>query len=152
MQQNYNYDYHKMLLKTFFNSTQAIFFVLLVTINVIGILHHHTTLGKLFFTTNLFQMYLSSVTSIFGLYLSIPRIKYSKELLSRINNYDTQAQIGIALSSVSHIKIDKYLLQNDCLVMGKNGVGKTTLLKSIIENDGINVTYNEIDKNLIATQ
>ncbi len=151
-QQNYVYDYRKMILKTFFNSTQAVFFIILVTVNVIGILFHHTTLGKLFFTTNLFQMYLTAITNIFGLYLSIPRIKYSKELLSRINNYDCHETIGISLTDIQQIKIQDYCFENDTLVTGRNGIGKTTLLKSIIDNEGVDVAINQIDKQLISSQ
>ncbi len=150
-QKNYQFDYNNMLVKSFFDMTQSLFFIVLIAINIMSIFSHQLTLGKIFFIINLFQMFLSGLNNIFGFYLNIPNIQYSKEFLSRIINYELTENIGINLEEIKALKINETNFENDTVIFGKNGIGKSTLLKSFFTRNEHPIYFNDVSKDLINT-
>ena len=144
---NNSTDFKQMLLKFFGDANNVIFYVLIITFNIILIINNQYNIGILFFCISLFQLCTSSLSNCLMTYLNFPKIKYSYELLSRINNFDHKKnEIGVYINSVSKIEINDKLINNDTLIKGKNGSGKTTLLKALtnINNYYHNIKINDI--------
>lgn len=152
---NHNIDYKQMLIKLLFSINSILFYVLLITFNVIAILDKKQDIGKMFFAISLFQMYTNSLSNLFLFYLNYPKLKYSKELLSRINNDESNDNVlGVWIDNVDFIKIDKYNIKNDTLIKGNNGSGKTTLLKSLLNLNNYykDISINNIEYKLLSRE
>lgn len=130
---DYKYDYKKLLINFFNSSIQSCIFLLLVLFNILTIINEKSTIGIMFFSISLFQMNISSFKNIFSFYLDYPNIKYSYDVISNIININTDysTNVGIYLSNLSNIKIGDYFIENNTLIVGKNGSGKSTILKSL---------------------
>lgn len=151
---NYKINFKEMLLNFFANSAQIIFFLILIAMNILNLFNHQSNLGKIFFIISLFQLFNSSLNNLLSFYMNFPKIKYSKELLSRIlNEKNEDNTLGITIDKVKNIIINQYCLYNDSLIIGPNGSGKTTILKSLISNfEKFKIKINDIDFQLIASK
>lgn len=155
------------------NFLRSIFFIVVMFIGVNEILkiNSNSSISRLSFSISIIQMILSSTKSLFNIISTIPQYKVSSEIYNNIINIDNiKDNIGINFIETKEIKFTNFnyelkhnklfkefniSLQNDTILFGECGIGKTTLLKIIsnkIKTDKRNISINDINYDLINSK
>jgi len=151
------------------NFFKMLFFILIISVSCSIIFKKNSgfSIGNLTFLIILIERILGSSDQMFNIFSQKTTFKVSKEIVENFLYLDNNKNhFGINDLIVKHIKVQdltlnyknnnlfdklKLNIKNDTVLYGKSGVGKTTLLKIIINNSDYEkfIYLNNVSKNFI---
>ena len=149
---------------TFINSIlKSVIYIFIVFIGIYTmIINNETNIGSLIFSISLIQLVFGSVDGFLSLINDIPIYKINNNIyndilhVSNINQNDISIKIKSKITKIQYENVNfkniirdfSSIINNDTLLFGKSGIGKSTLVKMLTKKydaDGGNIFLNEIN-------
>jgi ABC-type bacteriocin/lantibiotic exporter with double-glycine peptidase domain len=126
------------------------------------IINNETNIGSLIFSISLIQLVSGSVDGFLSLINDIPIYKINNNIyndilhVSNINQNDISIKIKSKITKIQYENVNfkniirdfSSIINNDTLLFGKSGIGKSTLVKMLTKKydaDGGDIFLNEIN-------
>lgn len=137
-------------------ATNLVVYLLLIIVNITLIFKQYISIDIFILNLSLMQMFNQSTKNINAIFYEYNLLKINKKIINDIWNTENQPTFdGInPIKQIECISNGKLNLYNDTHIKGKNGIGKSTLLKTIanlIKPEAQVIKFNDINQALINT-